>query len=806
MGRSSLRAGDARIDRPPLLQATSDLVADHRRRRKCCGAARFTAALIVLALSSASSQTCRVSGHVSDASNQNPLPATTVRVIGTSRGTIANGKGDYQLSLEPGRGRLVFSFIGYRSDTLEFILTRDTTLNVRLAPAAVELPEVVVTGEDPAIAIMRKVIAGKAAWQARLKSYRFEAFTRQVLWRDTAIASITESYSLGYWKRGDTLREVIRQRRQTENVPVSGNFASVGTILNFYDDDIRFAGFSFVGPTSPDAFADYNFRLEQTRLIDGRQVFVIALHPSSRFIPLFDGTISILDGDFALVGVRVRPNEAFVLPFVSSIALQYEQQFRRFGTDFWLPVDIITDGRFTVGIPGISLPALRLQSTSSIYDYEINPGIPDSVGRQPRRLITKEADAIDSTFWATHAVLPLTVEEREAYRHLDSTQTLEKQLKPSGPLAALADLSETWLRYLDIRFNRVEGLYTGVDGSWDLGDGRWRLEGGIGYGMADTRWNARAGIQFGVTSGNSWVLAMDARRGTATSPDNADYGTFANSIAALTSKNDYEDYYRIDALALSLRWEPLRTLTASVGVSAREERTAEQRTDFSLFYRASRYRPNPPADEGRIHSLTGSLRIGDRPAPLGLVATDALSLEWEAADSHMFGGDFTYRTLRMTGDWHLATFFTRSFLAPQLVVRVSAGGAWGGLPRQHATALAAQLDGFAPFGVFHGMEPKEFTGDGYLALHVEHNFRSVPFTLLGFDALRRSAVEVVAFFNTGRTWWTGALSEPPRVTRGWYSESGVGISRILGFFRIDIARRFTPPASFALTVGIASIL
>ena len=766
----------------------------------------LAAALIVTFWAPASAQSWRIAGHVSDASNGISLSATTVRIIGTSRGTIANGNGDYQISLEPGHPRLLFSYIGYRSDTLAVELNRDTTIDVHLVPAAVELPEVVVTGEDPAIAIMRRVIAGKEAWQARLTSYRFDAFTRQVLWRDTAIASITVSYSIGYWQWGDTLREVIRQRRQTENIPVSGNVASVGTILNFYDDDIRFAGFSFVGPTSPDAFADYDFQLEQTKLIDGRQVFVIGLHPNSRFIPLFDGNISILDGDFALVGVQVRPNEAFVLPFVSSIDLRYAQQFRRFGADFWLPVDIEVAGRFTIGIPGMSLPALRLQSTSSIYDYEINPAIPDSIERQPRRLVMKGADTIDSTFWAKNAVLPLTKEEREAYQRLDSTQTLEKQLKPSGPLAAFSDLSESSLRFLDVRFDRVEGLYAGVDGTWEVSGGRWKVGAGIGYGMADRRWNGRATADVGLSSDRSWSLTAEVRRGLGRTPDEAEYGAFANSIAALTTKNDYDDYYYLDAFTTALEWQSSRRLVVRLGATVRQERSAKQQTDFSLFYRSSRYRPNPPADEGCQYSVDGSVRLGEPRLPLGLVAVNALTLDWEVADAGILGGDFTYRTLRLAGDWHVATFFTRNFLAPQFAVLVRAGRGWGHLPRQGAYALAAQLDGFAPAGVFHGLQPKEFAGDAYIAFHAEHNFRSVPFTLLGLTALSRSAIEVVAFFNTGRTWWTHALHDPPRVTEGWYSECGLGISRILGFFRVDVSRRFTPPASLDVTLGTATIL
>ena len=424
-------------------------------------------ALLLLGLnvlvSVALAQTFVVSGTVRDKSSGESLVAANIRIDGTARGTISNAEGAYRLSLPPGSYSLIVSFIGYKSDTVRVALMRDTMHDVALVPIAVQLAEIVVTDEDPAVRIMRNVIENKGQWKERLKSYQFDAFTRQILRRDTAIASITESYTTGYWQQGDTLREVVKQKRQTENVPLGQNFASVGGIVNFYDDEIRFSGFTFVGPTSPEAFEYYRFTLEGTRMQDSVELYSIRMTPLTKLTPLFSGTINIIGDSYSVVGIEVKPNEAYRIPFVTELNITYAQQFARYEEFFWMPVDIRLNGNAEIGIAGFSFPVIGFDQVSTIYEYRINAEVPDTLRQKPRRMNAPGAEKFDSTFWAEREVLPLTTEEQTAYKTLDSTQTLEKQFEPSGPLMALNTVSEGFLKYLDLHFNRVEGLFLGGD-------------------------------------------------------------------------------------------------------------------------------------------------------------------------------------------------------------------------------------------------------------------------------------------------------------------------------------------------------
>ena len=66
--------------------------------------------------------------------------------------------------------------------------------------------------------------------------------------------------------------------------------------------------------------------------------------------------------------------------------------------------------------------------------------------------------------WKEREVLPLTPAEERAYAALDSTQTLDKQFQPKGPLSSLSGDGLDLLDYLSFRFDRAEGFYLGLHG------------------------------------------------------------------------------------------------------------------------------------------------------------------------------------------------------------------------------------------------------------------------------------------------------------------------------------------------------
>lgn len=85
-----------------------------------------------------------VSGRVTSQEDGLPIPGVNVVIKGTSVGTATDADGSFMVTVSENSAILVFSFIGYT--TQEIIVGAQSSINVRLAPDAQQLSEVVVTG------------------------------------------------------------------------------------------------------------------------------------------------------------------------------------------------------------------------------------------------------------------------------------------------------------------------------------------------------------------------------------------------------------------------------------------------------------------------------------------------------------------------------------------------------------------------------------------------------------------------------------------------------------------------------------
>ncbi len=87
-------------------------------------------------------QTRNVTGQVTSADGNSPIPGVNVVVKGSSTGTVTNGEGQYSIQAEPG-STLVFSYIGYVTE--EVPVGQTGPVNVPLVTDIMTLNEVVVT-------------------------------------------------------------------------------------------------------------------------------------------------------------------------------------------------------------------------------------------------------------------------------------------------------------------------------------------------------------------------------------------------------------------------------------------------------------------------------------------------------------------------------------------------------------------------------------------------------------------------------------------------------------------------------------
>jgi hypothetical protein len=778
----------------------------------------------------------RLEGKITDASTGAPVPAVNVRILGTPRGTVSNADGLYRLPLESGDQTVVFIHLAYERDTIRVgartgagagggdaptapggtvaapgdLVVRD----IALRPSTIVYPEVLVLAEDPAIEIIRKAIENKHRWMDLLKTYRFDAYTRQVIEKDTSVASITEAFTTGWVLSGDTLRERVVQKRQTANVPMEENFAAVRRLVNFNDDRITLfnvnmnserRAYTFTGPTAPDALDNYDYRLLRTRRSGGIGTYEISMEPKTKLRPLFHGTITIADRSFAVVGVDLEPNETFAMPFVKDIELRYRQQFALYDSLFWMPADIRIDGGFTVSILGFGIPRVGFRQVSSIYNYELNVPVPDSVIAQRSLTVDSSTTAYDSTYWRSGQVVPLTAAERTAYGSLDSTQTLEKQFRPGGVLGRLSDDDSkgagSLLDMIDARFTRVEGLFLGAGRDIRSFIPQTVLSIGMGYGFSEKRWQYTVSASVRPLAKQPFTVGGEAYRRTDHTSDGGYYGAVVNSIAALFDKSDYNDYYRAQGFSTWAEYAPGRRFLARVTFTDQDEGSLANATDYSFISRGRAFRPNPAITDGTRRSVAMTLRFGLQREALDIIANNNLEVTAERSSPRFLSSDFDYTRVSSLITYTVPLFATDLLFPASLRLRVFGGKGFGDLPPQRSFSADARLAGLGPFGVLRGAGVKEYAGDAVAAVAIEQNFRSLPFLALNLPFLYRNGVELIVHGAVARA-WSGTAPLPG----GLHTEAGIGINRILDLLRVDLTWRFREPSRFFLTLSAASFL
>ena len=104
----------------------------------------------LLSLCSFAQAKSTLSGTISDGQTGETLIGATVTIKSTGRGVSTNAYGYYSLSVPKGEYEVLFSFIGYKTESKTIDLNEDVKLDLELSPSSVELEEAVVEGTSEA--------------------------------------------------------------------------------------------------------------------------------------------------------------------------------------------------------------------------------------------------------------------------------------------------------------------------------------------------------------------------------------------------------------------------------------------------------------------------------------------------------------------------------------------------------------------------------------------------------------------------------------------------------------------------------
>lgn len=758
-----------------------------------------------------------LTGTVSDASTGERLPAATLLIDQTYRGTTTNQDGVFTITADSLPVTLIVRYIGYEPErvTVTEADSHDSLL-VLLRPAVTEMQEIVVTGDDPGLSIMELVINRKQLWREKLRAYEATAYTRQVLANDTSIVSISESASIAYWDAERGRREKQLFKEQTSNIGEDQNFAGVSYFPNFYDDDITISGFRMVGVSHPDALSYYRFSLLETTMMEGKPVYKIAVSPRRTLQPLFEGTVWVLGREYALLEVDLKPNDVVRFPPpVQEFELSYRQQFSNYGGEFWLPVDMRIEGHIRIGMIGLQFPSIRLSQISQISDYIVNQPLPDELFEQ-NQLFISLPDTVRLTEPVGMARIPLSREEEDAYASIDSTVTLEKAFQPEGFLTRFIDNenqereTRSGSRFSGklgsvapiAGYNRIDGYKAGL--SWrspqTLPGLRLTLNGSYSFNREELDYGVQIRQRIsGIRSRPQLYLNGRFNRGTDARLHSGFYPQFSNGVVMLFGGNDYFDYFHNERMEVSAEVRRLyRNLAIETGLRLEKNRSYAQELtqNYSLFGNHSPRRLNPAIDDGNLNSVFLELSLNSQPNSYGAAGRNQLIVTAENSGG-LLSSDFDFTHLSGSFELRFPTFYQRRIFSNTFHLTGKAGVTLGTLPLQRYGVIDGSKNIFSPFGTLRTRKGIPYEGDRYWMLAAEHDFQSIFFERLGLNWFVEKGTGIILFAAAGQSWSDrNPVPYPPMLTEGIHSEAGVSLNRIFGVARLDAAFRIDRPGWF----------
>ncbi len=740
-------------------------------------------------------------GSVRDSETNEPLPITNIQIEGTYRGTITNDDGNFSIRLDSLPANLIVRYIGYE---IRKLIVEDSTADnviIDLISIPVESEGVVVTGEDPAINIMRDVIKKKQEMKDKLKSFKADVYMRTFLSNEDSLTHMLETVSEIYWDKERGFKEVVKAKKESAKLQLPE--VGLDVFLNFYDEEIEVAGFKFINIIHPDALKYYDFKLLSECELENKFIYEISVEPKDKLQPLAEGRITVQSPDYVLLSVDLKPAGGFRLPpEVRNFRYSAKQQFSNFGKDYWLPVSLFEESKEKIGDLLVSYSELTRKTLFEIRNYKVNIPIPDSLYESEKKFSSVESDTL---LISKGDKVPFAKEEEKAYENSDSTITAAKMLNPKGLFAPLARkalgemFGDTTQKTIDYSIspawwkNRVEGNYYGANGIIYYKN----LIGlQLDFGITE---NAEGFSDYPLKVGLiSKYLDVNYYRGTDVRCKSNAFSSFITVLCLRSlSKADYFDYYWNEGIRGELKYDIKKIQTRlTLGINV------EKHSSMSNLPEKEDARPNPAIIEGNLRSLSFEFSVGrdsvfhiGKQSELKRNNSPALklfeknfSLKIEHSSPDIFDSDYSFTRGEVSLGWRFNTFLKRRMSPNTLDLKLIAGGVYGDPPIQKHVLLYGTAGSFSEFGMFRSLRPLPLEGEKYAAILAEHNFRTVPFELLGLDFIAKLGLEIIVYGAAGRTWFSeeklSGLNYTPSYHNGYMSEVGFSINKVIPLYPI----------------------
>lgn len=580
----------------------------------------------------------QIYGKVTD-ENGEPLPYATVFVRNTSNGTVCNAEGDYRLTTPKGTQEIVFQYIGYQQHIKTVTVgEKAVRLDAQLQSSNLELGEVVVSSIDPAVRIMREVIAKRRYYKNKVANYACDVYIKgfyklvespkKILGQEVGnMGGTLDSTGSGVIYLSESVSKVWsqdppgRKKEVMVSSRVSGNENGFSlnratfTEFNLYDERLEVER-EILSPLADNAFNYYNFkhagRFKNELGFTIEKIKVIPKRPAD---PTFSGFLYIVDDLWLISGADlVLTGPSIKQPVLDTLRIQ--QQYVPLGeADTWGLLTQVTNFKF--GIFGFKIGGFF---NSVFSNYDLHPKFEEGLFNKEIFKIEENATRQTADYWKETRPVPLTEEEVKDYVKKDSLQKIWKSREFLDSMDRKSNrfkfnnllMGYSWqnsYRHTSVsypallkwvQFNTVQGWLLDVRPEWTKADDdhatrRWKVEGDLNYGFSEEKLRGSLKVQRRFESIRYRTLSLEGGTSAEQFRDPGPIGTLINTSYSLFGKRNYLKIY--DKTFAKGEWTQVLTTGLSLKANAEwaQRKPLQNHSDFTWKKKTDRfYSSNEP--------------------------------------------------------------------------------------------------------------------------------------------------------------------------------------------------------------------
>jgi hypothetical protein len=813
-------------------------------------------------------------GKVIDEKNNKPVSSATIRIENTNKGTIADKDGNFRLpkSNFGTNTNIKVTAVGYKPQIITLDL-REDSIHISMIQNPVVLKGATVIGDITVEEIIRRAIDKKEENRRKYKTMQSQLYTKISMDFDkmqqtigqinTEVNEFGVSFNTKKQKKkenDDSLRKqfmqgmvyetiskryvdipkridktIIVNRRQTANIPQQLNQFALTEFIDFSQDEVSMLDTRIMTPLHHNALWHYDFELIDRQLYDTSYVYAIKVIPDTELYPVFEGTISIIEGTYQLVELNLKPSIDTKILMLDSVS--FYEKFEDIGNNVWMPTYF--ENKFHIKAKIIPLiPAIEVTAgtTAIVSDVVLDQPLPKDIMNEftdsarkanksfvfdPNTAVLKNADSAKPQYWEDNALIQLTDREQKIYKEVDSAAkeldvdmniNVDSMFKMGDSLKGSFKEGEFFADYFFFPFgrsNRVEiqsfGLLTEFtipyttltgDGVYSMGPHRW-----LGKASLTLSTDRQAGSFDDMMSAAFTFNVGEMEK--ALKPKSvfelgagilSDIATFAhpfgeanllsNSVDFWIFGQDYYDYYRKDGwnatAAYKFGLNSIKVRYENVRVKG-----FDKATDKTLFSKGP-LRANPQPLLGEFTNITAT-------ASSAPIIPNKESFQIAGTLNYLYGwrgNEFDYSHHYEQGLCSLAVQFPILETGYGKILLYLAGVA-GYSSHNTPTQNVFAIDAGSMFSIVSSPSHNSFVtayntgfgGTAFYSLHARLNLRDWWWRLLHLPKIKGRGLELSLAVATGRffnksEYWSARSLYKKTGKNNYYTETGIRIGRI----------------------------